>query len=115
MKILANLSIKNCIILQVVIFQFNRHSCLGISSHRFLWFVDEQIKKWTHTGSNFTNLLLVENMSHFITGRKYVPSKICPVKKVSVKKVSVKKVSVKKMSVEKMSRCHTPYLGRIRH
>ena len=100
MKILANLSIKNCIILQVVIFQFNRHSCLGISSHRFLWFVDEQIKKWTHTGSNFTNLLLVENMSHFITGRKYVPSKICP-----VDNMSVDNMSVKNMSVEKTSRC----------
>ena len=42
-------------------------------------------------------------MSHSITSRKYVQSKICPVEKVSVEKVSVEKVSVKKVSVENMS------------
>ena len=39
-------------------------------------------------------------MSHFITGQKYVPSKICP-----LEKVSVDNMSVENMSVEKTSRC----------
>ena len=32
-------------------------------------------------------------MTHFITGRKYVPSKICPLEKVSVDNMSIEKTS----------------------
>ena len=42
-------------------------------------------------------------MSHSITSRKYVPSKICPVEKVSIDNMSVENMSVENMSVENIS------------
>ena len=90
--------------------------CLGISNHRFLWFVDESkynaIYSSVPSCADFKGLLFVnkaglildqrvfilgfycwskvcpvENMSH----RKHVPSKICPIENMSVENISVEK------------------------